>query len=447
MRTKLRIYVDHGEAYGNLGDEAMLLNALRRLEFYLGPCEFVLPQNPGNPLPNLPANVHLVSTPWLALYSYARYGQWLTRAMARIPGTHTCRHHLEAQGWRWGAYFLKKKLRSYQQGLISDSGLNPEMRAFLAEIKRCDVFYGVGAADFTDFCLGPCVVYKAWLYETVRPWVKVSAVGAQGIGPLNTPWARRLSQRAFSFLDLLSFRDFHLSEKIVSELKPQRVRYRRVGDEAFSLPVGDSQEVARLIAASGLPPKRTFVAVHFRTTDYVSGTASLAPQLARILDNIAVNTSHDFIFFPLSYHSHSGLDQEYGGVLKDKMVHGDRFHIAPAGYDVRTVKGAVGLAKYSLGLSYHLHVFALSQGHPAIILYTGGYYEAKSMGLAGFYGKGCFPIDLNHTQEDAILNVIGRVEKEYLEISEAIRKDNEEIERHNDWTYQEMARLLDRKQQ
>ena len=50
------------------------------------------------------------------------------------------------------------------------------------------------------------------------------------------------------------------------------------------------------------------------------------------------------------------------------------------------LKGVLGSAHAAIGMSYHFCTFALSQGVPAISLYTGDYYRQKAIGLSSFWG-------------------------------------------------------------
>lgn len=415
-RAPLRIYVDHGEAYGNLGDEAMLLNALRRLDLHLGPCRFVLPAEPGRPLPKGLPPVETVPSPRLAFQRVAR--------VLGLPA--------KLAGWKADG-----------PGLWRKAAMLVGARKFNAAIRGCDAFFGVGAADFSDYWLEG-VVYKCWLYRTARKFVKVSAVSAQGIGPLERPWARKLAGESFSHLDLLSFRDASESRRIVESLGPRGVRNAVVGDEAFSLPASGENQAAQYLEAAGAPAGRPFVAVHFRSTDYTRSTLELIPRLAGLLDRVAGVVPYSFVFVPMSYDAHSGQDQQYGQQIKARMIDGSRLHIASVARDVRVVKGAVRQARYTLGLSYHMHVFSLSQAHPAVILYTGGYYRAKSDGLLGFYGPPSAALDLNRATDEEVLQTVRRIEETYEASCAEIARVNEDLAARNDWTIVEMAKLLER---
>jgi polysaccharide pyruvyl transferase WcaK-like protein len=436
--------VDHGEAYGNQGDEAMLLNALERLARYLGPCEFILPGEPGKPLPAQLPKVETVLPPHGEFARWSRQFDRFLGLCRRLPLLgRLVREPQNTTVWKMAALWFDVRISLWRCGVLKSPGEG--LQPFLEALKDCDLFYGVGAADFNDFWLQG-VIYKSWLYTLVSHYVRVSAVSAQGIGPLETKWARRRMAKAFSCLDLLSFRDFSLSQEIVEAENINQVRYQIVGDEALTLPTGNQEAIEALLRSSGLPAGESFIAVHFRTTDYTQDTSFLEAQIAALLDHIAEIVPHFFVFFPMSHHLHSGIDVDYGAAIKHNMKRKERFCVAPFHADVRVIKGAVGLARYSMGLSYHVHVFSFSQGHPAIILFTGDYYRYKSEGLVSFYGKPSVAFDLAKTGNDRILAAIQELEDDYPVACKHIERVNEQqLFRVNDWTLREIAAMMQKR--
>jgi len=437
----LQIYVDHGEAYGNLGDEAMLLNALARLEHYLGPCQFVLPTEKGKPLPDLSQyTVILVPPPHLAFH----FWRWMIRGvlflLRQIPGPG--RWLKSPDGplvQRWIATILNILLTLHRIHLWPWVGKT--LRVFTKTLRHCDAFYGVGAADFNDYNLSG-LIYKRWLYKAVRPWVKVSAVSAQGMGPIETPLAKHLMRDAFEHVDILSFRDCRYSCEVVDSVSPKCVRRAIVGDEAFSLPIPSERDVSMFLHGVGVKPSESFIAFHWRMTDYTQDTTPLIPRIASTLDALCDVVPYSIVFFPMSYHTHSKIDEVCGWAIRGAMKQPERMIVAPFCKDVYMVKGAVGVARYSLGLSYHIHMFSLSQGHPALILYSGEYYRYKSDGLIGFYGPPNTAIDIERVSiEDAVQAAI-LIESEYDKACSSIQKVNGKILEVNDWTMKELANLL-----
>jgi polysaccharide pyruvyl transferase WcaK-like protein len=248
---------------------------------------------------------------------------------------------------------------------------------------------------------------------------------------------------AFSRLTLLSFRDHSLSKSIVKAYGLSGVPNEVVFDEAFTLATGPEAEAKEYLSTCGLPENASFLAIHFRSTDYTQETTSFLPRISDLLDKIIDAHGHYLVFFPMSYHTHSRMDEEFGQRIRAGMGRPDRVLVARLSTDVTIVKGAVGRARYSLGLSYHLHIFSLSFGHPAVILYTGEYYKCKSEGLVGFYGLPNAAIDLAEAPDSEILRHLAGLEDDYAGACQAVARVNEELLKRNDWTLRELARIRD----
>ena len=114
--------------------------------------------------------------------------------------------------------------------------------------------------------------------------------------------------------------------------------------------------------------------------------------------------------------------------------------MAPKSRDLGIIKAAIGASRFTLGLSYHVHVFGLSQGVPAIIVYSNDYYRYKSEGLVGFYAPPNAAIDVGAEDgEAAALRAIEDLARGYREVRDGITRRNAEIRAVNDWTIEELA--------
>ena len=257
IRITRKIYIDHGEAYGNLGDEAMLVSALRRLTKHLGPCVFVLPREGSRPIPNLEEfRVELTPSPYLIFKAvirlFNRYaGRWLPGGSIPLRLFHAWATLLDRVGILQITY--------------------PDYDRFLKDLAKCDAFYGVGAADFNDFnSFG--ATYKCWLYMVARRNVPLCIVSAQGFGPLRSSGLSLLMLKAFNQLHALTFRDAEFSASFCRNLGPISCRMEVVGDEAFSLQAANARRCEVHLGETGLKPDQAFIAVHWRATDYTAET-------------------------------------------------------------------------------------------------------------------------------------------------------------------------------
>jgi polysaccharide pyruvyl transferase WcaK-like protein len=429
-----RVFVDHGEAYGNLGDEAMLLNALRRLTSRLGPCHFIIPREGSRPLPCLDHfSVEYVPSPYTFFVKMARIHH-IYVSFLKLMGLRVSHSRL-----RLKVKFANRLWQIVRFGIFGDVyGL----RKVIEAIRQCDLFYGVGAADFNDFnSFG--AAYKCWFYQIVRPLIPVVAVSAQGFGPLENTELKLLMADAFDNIDLLGFRDYSFSDQFTRGLGPLHCQTRITGDEAFSLV--PATQVARdaYLANIGLNPGETFISVHWRSTDYTQDTDHLFPLIAELWD-LAAELSHlRLVFFPMSYDTHSRYDHFCCEAIRGMMSLPQRLLIAPVSHNVGLIKAAIGTSQFTLGLSYHIHIFGLSQGVPALVLYSGDYYKYKSDGLVGFYGG------INHAIDIGVPNGLGlaRIALQRMlaagsEDRESISAINKTLARENDWIFGEISRLL-----
>jgi polysaccharide pyruvyl transferase WcaK-like protein len=414
----MRIYVEHGEAYGNLGDEAMLFTALRKFELYFEKCEFIIPVERGKPFPELSGdfNIKLIETPRLFI------ARIIPRFLRRFP-------------FFWG---ISVNLSSFiiKHGLLRY--LFRDLHKWHSTLRSCDIFYSVGAANLTDFCLGPCVIYKCWIYRTAGDSVKISAIGPQGIGPLHTPWARKLICNAFSSVNFIALRDYKESYKLISNLITDNVEINITGDEAFSLPVADDESINTYLNIAGLSIDEKFVVINFRETDYTKNTKYLAPKIANILDCLVSKFKIKLLFIPMSYDVHSTNDIDYGLTIRNLTNNPSYMKIGALTTDTRLIKGVVGRGLFSFGLSYHIHVFSLSLGKPAIILYTGEYYKYKSEGLTGYYKFPVSSFDLDTSNLEHIIEAICEIMTNYNSITNDIVSINMMIYDINDWCYKKI---------
>ena len=429
-----RVFVDHGEAYGNLGDEAMLLSALRRLTGQLGPCHFVIPRESSRPLPRLDDFlVEHVPSPFLFFDRTAglldRYRGLLARARLPVPDG----------GLRAKVAFARLVWRAVRLGIWrNDYGLREAMRA----IRQCDVFYGVGAADFNDFnAFG--AAYKCWLYRMVRPFVPVVAVSAQGFGPLENTELKELMAEAFDDVDLLTFRDHAFSERFTRGLGPLHCQTRITGDEALSLASAGRDVRDAYLAETGLALGEPFIAVHWRSTDYTQDTDHLFSRVAELWDVAAQRSGLRLVFFPMSYDVHSRHDDACCQAIRSMMRLPDRLLMAPVSHDVGLIKTAIGASRFTLGLSYHVHVFGLSQGVPALILFSGDYYRFKSDGLVAFYGGVNRAVNIGTPAGvESASAAIEAMLSEETGARAAISTTNEALALDNDWILGEISARL-----
>jgi polysaccharide pyruvyl transferase WcaK-like protein len=137
-----------------------------------------------------------------------------------------------------------------------------------------------------------------------------------------------------------------------------------------------------------------------------------------------------------------GRDYQAGETLKSLMSQSEKFYVLEPVANIELVKGIIGAAVYSMGISYHLHVFSLSQGHPTLIIYTGDYFRIKSDGLISFYGTPSGTIDFSKISVEQALEHVLAIEAQYSEACAHTNEVNKNIKENNDWTIKTLKSVL-----
>lgn len=439
---RLTVWVEHSAGWGNVGDDALLVSALERLDEHLGPCDFVLPRMGTGQLPaRLPATVAVPSPQHELARAAARLRTLLRPVLARRGLADLEMEPRSLATERWLHEVAATRLLTLARGArLGGLHRNPELAAAIERLRGCDLLYVVGDNSFNDFYPAG-VVGRRWLCQLARLVGTPVALSSQGIGPLETSWGRRNLARMLRDAELCSVRDHEYGRARVIEtgVGPQPLI---AGDEAFAMRAASDADAHQLLEQAGIDPRRPFVAVNFRTTDCIRDTSDLAPRLAGLLDAVAERCSTTLAFVPMSYGGHWGTDHHYAEQIRGRMARPSELTVLPAQLDPAQVKAIVGRASFTLGTSYHMHVFGLSQGRPAFVLYTGAYYQAKSNGLAGFYPDGARAFDLDLVPDRDVLHEIDGITSSYDARRASIDAVNSALRPASDGILRELARRL-----
>jgi polysaccharide pyruvyl transferase WcaK-like protein len=414
------IFLEHGEAYGNLGDDSMLMSAISRLRAYLDECHFRIPLKSGESFAWLEDSQDVEYVPSiqsLILSEYPRFGNL---------------------DW-WTIYEeLKYELWNYLEGV---NQIEASWPAHLTRsLKGVKLAYFVGAANLNDYALQYCVIPKCLLMEACLQMGIPIVISSQTCAPLDNHKTRDLVKNSLQHANFVSFRDRNVSKSILDQnwAGPELLE---TGDEAFSLPAASSTLCAATLSHfGGVERNHPLIAFHFRATDYTKLTDPHLPKIVGLLNSCISRWDARIIAFGLSYHS--GLqDNHLHAHIRSELDQPDRFFILDS-QDPTLVKGIVGKCDLAVGLSYHLHVFASSQNIPILPLSSGGYYRQKLLGWLAWYHMEEFLVGLDDQGIESIWAKMESLKCSQNEIRDKIMRGNEIIARMNHLPVQKAAILL-----
>lgn len=381
----LRIMMTGEDGLHNMGDEGQALASAARLRRYFP--EAGLVSTGLDPRGAVLRSVGEV-VPWPVVLGDMQqpYAIRLARKVARkLGGTEGL---FDPAGRRMPAIF-DEQYRS-----------NPRFRVALAEIERASFIFDMGHGALNDV-FDPFML--CFLYYLAGRLGKPLFISGQSIGPLWRDRSVRMVRECLRFAHTVCLRDKDVSLNCVTRqlgLDRDSVRVVEVGDDTLDLIPeepdwdGFAPQVADVLRSG------EFFAVQWRASDYthrVGDAESLIP-LARAVTEMISATGLPAVFLPFSWEP--GSSDVFAALsMQDVMQGASRFHIVWHCLRAPELKWLLGHSRFGIGLSYHFHVFLLSQGRPSIGLFTNSYYQVKLQGAFAAYDCPVAPL---HYPDDIV---------------------------------------------
>lgn len=422
------IFLDFGAAYGNLGEEALLLNAIERINRYCNQPVILLGARRDAELPQLPENVIVTDTPRKYFVWVGRFVRAAFMAIRSMPiiGRSLRNERLEFDEKIW--HTANSIIGLAPAKLIFNSAVKPRKHS----VNRVDALYSVGAGAINDFNLIE-ISYKAWLAQLITGLGGKTILSSQGIGPLALPLSRELTKKLCDSMSFITLRDHSYSKSLLTEMGVDAGKMCVTQDEAFSLGSAPIHDAREHLQAHNIAPDDDYLVFHYRESNCEGRTTDTYQILAENLDCLAEELQKPIVFLPMSYGEHSTIDRQAGLSIKSKMNHKQRLVVLETLHDVRLAKAIVGAALCAIGLSYHVHIFALAQNRPSVMIYLGQYYKYKLDGLAGFYPASAVRVlDAAQLDRKTISDAVTQVTAHSHDTLRELAAANESIKQRND---------------
>jgi polysaccharide pyruvyl transferase WcaK-like protein len=374
----MRIFMTGEDGLHNMGDEGQALASAARLKQYFPTAELVA--TGFDPLGSVLRHQARI-VPW-PLTTYDLQASYLTNVTRRVA-----RKFGAAEEW------LDPVARKMDTIFEEQYRSNERFRSVLADIEKSDFIFDMGHGALNDV-FDPFML--CFLYYLAGRLNKPLFISGQSIGPFWRKRTVRMLRETLANAHTTGLRDKDVSRQILLGeigVDPQRVHLAEIGDDTLDLvprePDWDcfSPPVAAAIRSG------QFFAIHWRASDYtqtLSATERIVP-LAEAIKRACDITRLPAIFFPFSWETHSS-DAVTAASIHDYLQGQVPFYAAWNYLEAAELKWLLGQARFGIGLSYHFHVFQLSQGRPSIGLYSNDYYKVKLNGAFRAYSYQAAPL-------------------------------------------------------
>jgi polysaccharide pyruvyl transferase WcaK-like protein len=240
-----------------------------------------------------------------------------------------------------------------------------------------------GGGFITDVFRGQTWSVLERLHASAREGAAVALFG-QGIGPLRDPALLEKARAVLPRASLIALRERLTSLPVLERLGVPRERVVVTGDDAVEPAyLARREEVGEHLG------------VNLRVAGYTRIGREAVETIREPLQRAARRLKSRLLALPVSVSA--VVESASDRAVAESLISGPRASglADEEPGDPRAIIDRVGRCRVVLTGSYHVAVFALSQGIPAICLANSEYYEVKFRGLADQFGEGVEVLSLS----------------------------------------------------
>jgi len=253
-------------------------------------------------------------------------------------------------------------------------------------LAGADLVAAIGGGYLNDVDPGQTERVLGTLAEAQERGIPCVMFG-QGIGPLRDPALRGLAAQVLPGVAFIALREGVAGVDLLRGLGVTAERVTVTGDDA--IPLARSDAPAALGAG---------LAVNHRLAAYLGADDADTAVIRAAVQACAFARGAALIPIPVSE-----WDDDRPGTAR--ITDGYPFveHPEPPSAPPAWAIKRLDRARVVVTSTYHLAVFALSRGIPAVCVASSDYYRHKFTGLAQLFGPGCVMVDLDGAHPEAAL--------------------------------------------
>ena len=230
---------------------------------------------------------------------------------------------------------------------------------FLGIIKAifaCDMFISGGGSLLQDVTSKKSLLYYLSLIWLAKLFGKPTMLYAQGIGPINSGFLKKLTSYVLQKVDCIAVRDEE-SQQFLHSLGIAEEKIKLTADVVFLLPETSLEDGKILIERLGIGRENPIVGVAIRTWDNDAYFGALVDAL----DNLA-DRGKQILLIPFQYPADMGSAKKFQRALRHPAK------ILDKECDTQEMLSVIGNLETVVGMRLHSLIFAATMGVPFVAL-------------------------------------------------------------------------------
>ncbi len=312
--------------------------------------------------------------------------------------------------------------RRHFESSFDEAYSNDEVfRSAIRSMEKAAFILDIGHGSLNEIFGGLFLPYFYWLCHRVG---KPLFVSGKSVGPLKDPMVVEAYRVGLRHAHTIILRDVGLSKTMLEDVVGLggSVRLVEAGDDTLELkPV--EPEWSRLPSAMGkMIRSGQFFAVQWRPTDYTRRFSTADYQLlASVICTLSARFGLRAVFVPTAWEQDPDILAAIA--LEALLPQGAHLDVLPGNLGARATKWILAQARFGIGLSYHFHLWLLSQGRPSIGIFTNPYYQIKTSGAFLACGYDATPLSFANVTKESVIESARAIETWSEEDSQTLMRN------------------------
>ncbi|NLY20490.1 MAG: polysaccharide pyruvyl transferase CsaB [Tissierellia bacterium] len=236
-------------------------------------------------------------------------------------------------------------------------------------LNYVDMFVSGGGSLLQDVTSTRSIIYYLAVIYMALMKKKKTYVIANGIGPIDKPFNRRMTKKILNRVDYITLRDED-SFEFVKELNVKNPKIEVTSDPVFRLKETSEERIDEIFELEKFPKDRKLVGISLRNWKNID---NIIENLSEFCNRIISEEDVDIVFIPM----HFPEDLDISKQVMDKIEYRDNIHILDNKYSAEEIIGVISRLDIILAMRLHALIYAIKCETPIV----GLVYDPKLDGL------------------------------------------------------------------
>lgn len=284
----------------------------------------------------------------------------------------------------------------------------------IKEIKTCDLLISGGGSLLQDVTSNRSLWYYLFIMKLSDLFKKPYMVFANGIGPLNSNFNRKITKNILEKAAFITLRDED-SAIFLEKLKLENPNLKVTADPAFRLKAESLNKVRQVFEEENIPFEKELIGISVRRWNKDD---ALIKVLVDLIDYIEREYDKGILFIPM----HHPSDLEFAKSIRNQSS-GKSVYVLEGNYSPQMFMGIISQVELLIGMRLHALIYAASQGIPLL----GLSYDPKVVSLMDSLDID-YLLDVDSLNSDDLILEVKKLIENKNEISEELLRKEKKLE-------------------